>query len=89
MNQLEDGAGKKSMGWLLGCLLLMVLIAFVIILAAMAVPHFVKYSSPGKQAEPKTNLGAIFTGQVAYFGEYNTYAGGKNCFDLIGCEFIN
>jgi hypothetical protein len=37
-----------------------------------------------RYSEAKTNLGAIFTCQVAYFAEHNTYAGGENAFnDLV------
>jgi len=36
-----------------------------------------------KQSEAKTNLGAIFTTQVAYFGERNTYAGGPEAFSIM------
>ena len=54
---------------------LMIVVAIIGILAAIAIPDFLKFQARAKQAEAKTNLGAIFTTQVAYFGEYNTYAG--------------
>lgn len=53
-----------------GCL---VLVAIVGILAAIAIPDFLKFQAKAKQSEAKTNMGAIFTCQVAYFGENNQY----------------
>jgi len=52
---------------------LMIVVAIIGILAAIAIPNFLKFQSKSKQSEAKSNLGAIFTGQVAYFGEANTY----------------
>jgi len=64
---------------------LFLVLAVLGILAAIAIPDFlVKGCGSAKNAEGKTNLGAIFTTQVAYFGEYGTYAGGKDCFKLLG-----
>ena len=59
---------------------LMIVVAIIGILAAIAIPDFLKFQAKAKQSEAKTNLGAIFTTQVAYFGEHNTFAGGANCF---------
>ena len=52
---------------------LMIVVAIIGILAAIAIPDFLKFQAKAKQSEAKTNLGAIFTTQVAYFGEKNTY----------------
>ena len=52
---------------------LMIVVAIIGILAALAIPDFMKMLAKSKQSEAKTNLGAIFTGQVAYHGEKNTY----------------
>jgi type IV pilus assembly protein PilA len=41
----------------------------------IAIPNFLRFSAKAPQSEAKTNLGAIFTTQVAYYGENNTYAG--------------
>ena len=62
---------------------LMIVVAIIGILAAIAIPDFLRFQAKAKQSEAKTNLGAIFTTQVAYFGEANTYAGGTNCFNLL------
>jgi hypothetical protein len=56
-------------------------------LGILFVFYSLKFGSYGHfNAEAKTNLGALYTAQVAYFGEHNTYAGrrgvnGSGCFD--------
>ena len=55
----------------------------LLVLAAIALPDFLYYSEPAKRSEAKQNLGAIFTTQVAYFGETNTFASGADCFKLL------
>jgi type IV pilus assembly protein PilA len=51
----------------------MIVVAIIGILAAIAIPNFLKFQAKSKQSEAKSNLGAIFTGQVAYLGEANAY----------------
>ena len=53
---------------------LMIVVAIIGILAAIAIPNFMQYQAKSKQSEAKTNLGGIYTSQVAYFGENNTYS---------------
>ena len=52
---------------------LMIVVAIIGILAAIAIPNFLKFQAKSKQSEAKSNLGAIFTGEVAFFGENNRY----------------
>lgn len=52
---------------------LMIVVAIIGILAAIAVPNFMKFQARARQAEAKTNLQAWGTGAKAYFAEYNTY----------------
>ena len=52
---------------------LMIVVAIIGILAAIAIPNFLKFQAKSKQSEAKTNLGAIFTGEMSYFGESNAY----------------
>ena len=52
---------------------LMIVVAIIGILAAIAIPNFLKFQAKSKQSEAKTNLGAIYTGQIAYYGEANSY----------------
>lgn len=60
---------------------LMIVVAIIGILAAIAIPNFLSYQAKAKQSEAKSNLGAIFTSEVAYFGENNAY---NNDFATIG-----
>jgi type IV pilus assembly protein PilA len=53
---------------------LMIVVAIIGILAAIAIPNFLKFQAKSKQSEAKSNLGAIFTGETSYFGEYNAYS---------------
>jgi type IV pilus assembly protein PilA len=46
---------------------------FAGIAAAIAIPNFLKMQAKAKQSEAKTNLGAVFTGQVAFHGENDAY----------------
>jgi len=52
---------------------LMIVVAIIGILAAIAIPNFLKYQAKSKQSEAKTNLKGIFTSETAYFSEQNTY----------------
>ena len=52
---------------------LMIVVAIIGILAAIAIPNFLRFQAKSKQSEAKTNLGAIYTGQSSYFGERNSY----------------
>jgi len=52
---------------------LMIVVAIVGILAAIAIPNFLKFQAKSKQSEAKASLGAIYTGQIAYFGETNSF----------------
>ena len=53
---------------------LMIVVAIIGILAAIAIPNFLRYQAKTKQSEAKSNLGSIFTTMVTYFGEEDTYA---------------
>jgi len=52
---------------------LMIVVAIIGILAAIAIPNFLKFQCKAKQAEGKTALKAIYTVELAYNGEYSTY----------------
>src|SRR5512143_2698822 len=54
---------------------LMIVVAIIGILAAIAIPNFLKYQAKSKQSEAKTNLKGIFTSETSYFGENNNYGG--------------
>lgn len=75
-SKIGPGAGPSIVTLALYCL-----VAFMTFLAAA--PSFLQLAAKRKQSEAKQNLGAIFTCQVAYFGEENTYGGGPRAFNLI------
>jgi type IV pilus assembly protein PilA len=52
---------------------LMIVVAIIGILAAIAIPNFLRFQAKSKQSEAKTNLGGIFTAETAYFGEHNAF----------------
>jgi len=52
---------------------LMIVVAIIGILAAIAIPNFLKFQAKSKQSEAKTNLKGIFTAETSYFGENNKY----------------
>jgi type IV pilus assembly protein PilA len=62
---------------------LMIVVAIIGILAAIAIPNFMQYQAKSKQSEAKTNLGGIYTSEVAYFGENNAFS---NAFAGIGFQ---
>jgi type IV pilus assembly protein PilA len=53
---------------------LMIVVAIIGILAAIAIPNFLKYQAKAKQAEAKTNLKGVFTAEMTYFTEKNSFA---------------
>ncbi len=53
---------------------LMIVVAIIGILAAIAIPNFLRFQAKSKQSEAKTNLGGIFTAEVSYFSENNEFA---------------
>ena len=52
---------------------LMIVVAIIGILAAIAIPNFLKFQAKSKQSEAKTNLKGIYTAETGYFGENNKY----------------
>src|SRR5436309_2586250 len=52
---------------------LMIVVAIIGILAAIAIPNFMRYQAKAKQSEAKVGLGGIFTTATSYFAENNTF----------------
>jgi type IV pilus assembly protein PilA len=69
LSMLRGKKGKK--GFTL--IELMIVVAIIGILAAIAIPNFLKFQAKSRTSEARTNLGAIFTGETSYYGEANTY----------------
>ncbi len=74
LSMLRGKKGKK--GFTL--IELMIVVAIIGILAAIAIPNFLKFQAKSRTTEARTNLGAIFTGQTSYYGESNTYGNFTN-----------
>jgi type IV pilus assembly protein PilA len=52
---------------------LMIVVAIIGILAAIAIPNFIRYQLRSKSAEAKTVMGGIKTSQESFRGEYDAY----------------
>ena len=52
---------------------LMIVVAIIGILAAIAIPNFLRFQLRAKASEGKTNLAAIRTAEEGYFAEFGTY----------------
>jgi type IV pilus assembly protein PilA len=52
---------------------LMIVVAIIGLLAALAIPNFIKFQARARQSEAKANLKALFTAQKAYYGDKSMY----------------
>src|SRR5215471_10273434 len=52
---------------------LMIVVAIIGILAAIAIPNFIRFQARSKQSEAKANLKSLFTAQRSYFQEKDMY----------------
>jgi prepilin-type N-terminal cleavage/methylation domain-containing protein len=53
---------------------LMIVVAIVAILAAIAIPNFIRFQNKARQSEARILLAGIFQSEVSYFAEHNEYA---------------
>jgi type IV pilus assembly protein PilA len=60
---------------------LMIVVAIIGLLAALAIPNFIRFQARSKQSEVKANLKGLFTAEKAYYQEKDTYSG---CIKKIG-----
>jgi type IV pilus assembly protein PilA len=61
---------------------IMIVVAIVGILAAIAIPAFVKHQAKAKQTEAQANLKAAFTSEKTYFAEHDTFSTDFLLFDF-------
>ena len=59
---------------------LMIVVAIIGILAAIAIPNFIKFQTRARQSEAKANLKGIFTSKKASYSENLTYSNGPSGF---------
>src|SRR5256885_13684030 len=52
---------------------LMIVVAIIWILAAIAIPNFVKFQCRSKQSEAKGNMKAMYVAEESYRSEFDTY----------------
>jgi type IV pilus assembly protein PilA len=52
---------------------LMIVVAIIGILAAIAIPNFLRFQAKSKQSEAKELLSTVYTAEEAHFAEANTY----------------
>jgi type IV pilus assembly protein PilA len=63
---------KKEKGFTL--IELMIVVAIIGILAAIAIPNFMRYQAKAKQSEAKANLGSIYTSEITFRAESDRFA---------------
>ena len=64
---------------------LMIVVAIIGILAAVAIPQFLRYQVQARQAEARTNLAGIFVAELAYYGENSRFGSfSEIIYSLIG-----
>ncbi len=67
MNKLNNKRGGFTL------IELMIVVAIIGILAAIAIPNFLRFQLKAKSSEGKVNLAAIRTAEESYFAEYGGY----------------
>jgi type IV pilus assembly protein PilA len=65
--------GRSSGGFTL--IELMIVVAILGLLAAISVPSYLTWKTRSNQAEAKANLGAIYSTEIAFYGEKNRFSG--------------
>ena len=53
---------------------LMIVVAIIGILAAIAIPNFIRFQARSKQSEAKSNLKSLFTAERSFYQEKDRYS---------------
>lgn len=73
--QKKGGGGGLKTVLLIGCVAIACLLVPVVgVIAAIAIPNFMKFQCLSKQSEAKSNLSGLFTAEKAFYSEYNFYS---------------
>jgi len=62
---------------------LMIVVAIIGILASIAIPKYQNHIVKSRQAEATQTLAAVYTNQLQYFSENNTYGGSEAAIQLV------
>ncbi len=57
---------------------LMIVVAIIGILAAIAIPNFIRFQARSKQSEAKVNLKALYSAETAFYSTNDSYRAGMN-----------
>ncbi|MCP4503284.1 MAG: prepilin-type N-terminal cleavage/methylation domain-containing protein [Deltaproteobacteria bacterium] len=66
---------------------LMIVVAIIGVLAAIAIPNFIRFSCRAKQAEAKVNLTGLFVAEESYHAEFDQYLQGATVAELLPAGF--
>jgi len=72
--KVSSGGSKTALIVLVVAGVFLFVIAIVGILAAIAIPNFLKYQAKAKQSEAKTNLKGLFVVEMEYYGDNGRYS---------------
>jgi len=53
---------------------LMIVVGIIAILAAIAIPNFMRFQNKSRQSEARVLLTGVYTSEVSYFAEHSVYA---------------
>ena len=73
---------KKSLSRGFTLIELMIVVAIIGILAAIAVPNFIRFTARARQSEAKSNLKGFYTAAKSYYAENSTYVCGACNFQV-------